>query len=258
MDQKVEGLGLQPKITKVRLHMDYSLLKTEMTQMAAQMMGEPVRVVSARPLSPEEAIGRPDRTDFPILKGKEVMVEAVFKDGRGQAFTDMPGNFQGTLQNLLDLGLRNNFERAVFIAGFNAVMCHLGGASNTVHCKDGEPKACADELPAFVEKHFGKPKIAFIGYQPAMIEKLSGSFELRVVDLDKDNIGTSRFGLVIEGPEKTDEVLEWGDIILATGSTCVNGTMTEFLNKKPVVFYGISAAGPAALHGYRRFCPYGR
>ena len=236
----------------------YSVLKAELTGVAEQMMGETVKVVSARPLSPEEAIGKPDRTDFPILKGKEVMVEAVFRDAKGQAFTDMPGNFQGSLQDLLDLDLQNNFERSVFIAGFNAVMRHFGRVSNTVHCKDGEPKACAEQLPAFVTEHFGRPKIAFIGYQPAMIEKLSQSFPLRVIDLDKDNIGAHRFGLVIEGPEKTENALSWGDIILATGSTCVNGTIVSFLNKKPVVFYGVTVAGPAALHGYRRFCPCGR
>jgi len=236
----------------------YSVLKAELTGVAEQMMGETVKVVSARPLSPEEAIGKPDRTDFPILKGKEVMVEAVFRDAKGQAFTDMPGNFQGPLQDLMDLDLQNNFERSVFIAGFNAVMRHFGRVSNTVHCRDGEPRACAEQLPAFVMEHFGRPKIAFVGYQPAMIEELYTSFELRVLDLDKDNIGANRFGLAIEGPERTIDVLAWSDVILATGSTCVNATIVNFLNKKPVVFYGVTVAGRAALHGYRRFCPCGR
>lgn len=235
----------------------FDLMKEEMKRVAKEFLKEEVKVVSTRPLSPEEAIGKPDRTDYPILKGKEVMVEATFLAARGQAFTDMPGNFEGAINDLLRLNLRNNFERAVFIAGFNAVMRYFGRASNTVHCRDSEPRLCAEQLPAFVGEHFGKPKIAFIGYQPAMLERLAVSFELRIVDLDEDNIGANRFGLVIEGPEKTEEVLEWGDIILATGSTCVNGTIVDFLNKKPVVFYGISAAGLAALHGYRRFCPYG-
>ena len=185
-------------------------------------------------------------------------MEAVFRDAKGQAFTDMPGDFRGSMQDLLALHLQNNFERSVFIAGLNAVMCYLGRASNTLHCKDKEPRVCAEQLPAFITNHFGRPKIAFVGYQPAMIETLSKSFTLRVIDLDKDNIGAHRFGLVIEGPEKTGEVLSWCDVILATGSTCVNGTIVEFLDRKPVVFYGISAAGPVALHGYRRFCPCSR
>ena len=232
-----------------------SLLKSALLEMAGQMMGETVKVVSARQLSPEEAIGKPDRTDFPILKGREVMLEAVFRDARAHAFTDMPGDFHGSLQELMDLELRNNFERAVFIAGFNAVMRHFGRISNTVHCKDSGPRLCAEQLPALVTAHFGKPKIAFVGYQPAMIEQLSQSFDLRVVDLDRDNIGAQRFGLVIEGPEKTEDILSWGDIILATGSTCVNGTIVSFLDKKPVVFYGVTVAGPARLYGYQRFCP---
>lgn len=219
------------------------------------MMTETITVVSARPLTPEEAIGKPDRTDFPILKGKEVMVEAVFKGQKGQAFTDMPGEFQGTLQDLYNLNLRNNFERAVFIAGLNAVMRYFGKISNTVHCKDKEPRACAEQLPDFVKTHFGKPKIAFVGYQPAMIEVLAPLFSMRVIDLDRDNIGASRFGQVIEGPEKTDEILSWGDIILATGSTCVNETIPIFIDKKPVVFYGISVAGTASIYEYQRFCP---
>lgn len=233
----------------------YRQLKTELAEMAEQMMGETVRVVSAKTLTPEEAIGKPDRTDFPLLKGKEVMLEAVFRGERGHAFTDMPGDFQGSLQDVLELDLRNDFERGVFIAALNAVMRHFDRVSNTVHCKDRGPKICAEKLPAFVTEHFGRPKVAFIGYQPAMLETLSKSFPLRVIDLDKDNIGARRFGLLIEGPEMTRDVLSWSDIILATGSTCVNATIGSFLDKKPVVFYGVTVAGPAALYGYRRFCP---
>lgn len=233
----------------------YDKLKTELTKIAKGMMNEEIKVVSARPLSPEEAIGRPDRTDFPILKGKEVLMEADFKGARGQAFTDMPGNFAGSLQDILNIKLRDNCERAIFIAAFNAVMRYFEQASNTVHCKDSGPRTCAEQLPAFIEEKFGKPKIAFIGYQPAMLERLSQTFTLRVIDLDKDNIGAERFGLVIEDTEKTEEVLSWADIILATGSTCVNNTITNFIDKKPVVFYGITVAGPAAFYGYRRFCP---
>lgn len=236
----------------------YDMLKKELEKMATQMLDDTVKVISSRPLTPEEAIGRPDRTDYPILKGKEFMIEATFRDAKGQAFTDMPGNFQSTLQDILDLELKDNFERAVFIAGFNAVMRYSGRVDNTIHCKNSEPKACAEKFHAFIMEHFGKPRIAFIGYQPAMIERLSASFEFRVVDLDRDNIGAKRFGLIIEGPESTADVLEWSDIILATGSTCVNNTIADFLNKKPVIFYGVTIAGFAFVYGYRRFCPYGK
>jgi hypothetical protein len=233
----------------------FSSLKAELGRMAEGMMGETIKVVSARTLSPEEAIGKPDRTDYPLLKGKEVMVEAAFRGARAQAFTDMAGNFEDSLDGLMRLDLKNNFERGIFIAGFNAVMRYFGKTANTIHCKDGKPKVCAEQLPAFVRERFGTPRIAFIGYQPAMIERLSEAFLLRVVDLDRDNIGAERFNLTIEGPEKTEEVLSWGDIVIATGSTCVNGTIGAFLGKKPAVFYGVTVAGMAALAGCTRYCP---
>ncbi|MBN2350264.1 MAG: hypothetical protein JXJ22_15600 [Bacteroidales bacterium] len=236
----------------------YNKLKKELKDILKHKETETIKVVSAKPLSPEEAIGTPDRTDFPIQKGKEVMIEADFRGSKGQAFTDMPGNFTGTVQDFLNMKLDNNFSRSIFIAGFNAVMRHFERTTGTIHCKDKEPKACAEQITTFIREKFGKVKIAFIGFQPAMIEQLSKSFEMRIVDLDKDNIGKQKFGLTIEAQEKTSEVLEWGDIILATGSTCVNGTITDFLNKKPVVFYGISAAGVAAAYGYERFCPCGK
>jgi uncharacterized protein (DUF4213/DUF364 family) len=235
--------------------MDYESLKSELAKIARSIMDEPVEVVSTRTLTPEEAIGRPDRTDYPLFKGKEVMVEASFRGARAHAFTDMPGNFQGSLRDIVNLAPRNNFEAALLVSTLNAVMRHTGRIGNTVHCRDGKPKACAEQLPGFVRERFGNPKIAFIGYQPAMIQSLSSSFTLRAIDLDRDNIGNTRFNTLIEGPEKTDEVIEWADLILATGSTCVNGTMDSFLGRKPVVFFGVTVAGLAELQGYTRYCP---
>ena len=54
-------------------------------------------VIRARIREPEEAIGNPERTDFPLLQGKERIVQADFKGSYGQAFTDMYGNYEGTL-----------------------------------------------------------------------------------------------------------------------------------------------------------------
>ena len=220
-----------------------------------QIIDEKIKVISARTLTPEEAIGNPECKDFPLLKGREVMVEAVFRQSKGQAYTNMPGEFTGSVRELLSLPLEDNFQRAIYIAGLNAIMHHYGQISNTIHCRDQEPGICASQLPDYINKHYGKPKIAFIGFQPAMIDKLSHSFELRVIDLDEDNIGKEKFGLTIEGPEKTEEVLSWGDIILATGSTSVNATVDRFIHDKPVVFYGVTIAGMATIHKLQRYCP---
>lgn len=237
----------------------YDLIKKELKDMIGGMPGETIKILSANPLSPEEAIGIPNRTDFPILKGKEFMVEATFRGAKGHAFTDMPGNFQGSLSDFLNMSFDNNFKRSLLISGFNAIMRYFGRTNSTIHCKNDEPKICAEMLPDFIKKNFGKVKIAFIGYQPAMIESLvKSSFTLRVVDLDKDNIGTNRLGVLIEEPEKTKEILEWGDLIFATGSTWVNGTVINLLGKKQLVFYGVTASGICSLQGYRRYCPFGK
>lgn len=217
---------------------------------------ELVDILSARPLGALEAIGVPERDDYPILKGKEVMIEAIFKGAKGQAYTDQPGKYSGTLKEIIELPLNNNFQRAIFIATVNAVLRYLGILDKTVHCKNQEPANCARKLVEYLLR-FGKPRIAFIGMQPGMVAELSKHFELRIVDLDPENIG-KRFGdTVVEGVGHTQEVIDWGDIILATGSTAVNDSLEGFLVNKPVIFYGVTVAGIAYLNQLEQYCPCG-
>lgn len=215
---------------------------------------EPVDI-TARTLTAKEAIGEPEKKDYPLLKGKEVMIEAQFMGGKGEAYTCMPGNFRGTIKDILDLPLSNDLERACLIAGLNAVMNELGLVERTVHCRDHDPEVCAGKLAQYVAERFGSPRICFIGFQPAMINALSGSFPIRVVDLDENNIGLVKYGVLIQGPAETEASIKWADIILATGSTAVNATMEKFVGGKPVVFYGVTVAGIAEIYDYERFCP---
>lgn len=218
---------------------------------------EEVQVISARPLTPEEAIGRPERQDFPILKGKEFMIQANFKDSSGQAYTDMPGNYHGTLREILEMPLRNNYERAIFIATLNAVMRHLKLVDKTIHCRGQEPGWCATRLVEYVREYFGNPRIAFIGLQPAMVTSLVGQFPIRVTDLDPDNVGQHKCGVMIEDAQHTEEIIDWSDLVLATGTTAVNDTLLGLIGKKPVIFYGVTISGIACLTGYERYCPFG-
>jgi len=218
------------------------------------LMSSKVEVVSARTLTHQEVIGKPERDDFPLLKGKEVMLQADFKGSLGQAFTDMPGNYSGSLQETLAMSLDNNFKRAVFIATLNAVLRYLNYISKTVHCKDKEPGECAAHLVDYIKERFGNPRIAFIGMQPAMVEALAAQFEIRVVDLDPDNVGQKKCGVLIEDAAHTKEILSWADVILATGTTVVNNTITPLLIEKPIIFYGVTIAGVAYLKGYEQYC----
>jgi len=218
------------------------------------LISSKVEVVSARTLTPQEVIGKPERDDFPLLKGKEVMLQADFKGSLGQAFTDMPGNYSGTLKEIFDMSLDNNFERAVFIATLNAVLRHLNYISKTVHCQDKEPAECAAHLVDYIKERFGNPRIAFIGMQPAMVEALAAQFEIRVVDLNPDNVGQKRCGVPIEDAAYTKKILSWADVILATGTTVVNDTLTPLLIGTPIIFYGVTIAGIAYLKGYEQYC----
>jgi hypothetical protein len=209
-------------------------------------------------LTPEEAIGRPEELDYPLLKGKERLMQAKLRGTPGQAFTDMFGRYEGTVSDILRAELRANFHRAVFVSTLNAVMNHVGLIDRAVHCRDEEPKQCSLELLSYIREKFGHPKIAMIGLQPRMVEALSKAFPLRVTDLDPDNIGKEKTGIHIEGPHKARDNLLWCDVALVTGTTIVNGTVGEFLIQKPTIFYGVTISGTAKLLGLNHFCAYGR
>lgn len=233
----------------------YDIIKSKFVDIikGRRLESEEVRVY-ARALSPQEAIGNPEEDDYPLVKGREHLMQAEFKGSLGQAFTDMYGNFSGRLGDILEMDLKNNFRRAIFISTLNAAMRHLGLVDKTIHCKDEEPRECARELVKWVTEKYGNPKIAFIGLQPRMVEELAKNFELKVADMDEDNIDREKYGLKIWGPEKTEEFLRWCDIVLATGTTVVNNSIGQFRISKPVIYYGITISGVAKLLGLKHFC----
>lgn len=215
-------------------------------------------IIKARALSTEEAIGNPESDDFPLMKGRERLMQAELEDSAGQAFTDQYGDFEGSLKTILESELNSNYRKAIFIASLNAALRHMGVIEGTVHCKDKEPSECATQLGKHIKSKYGTPKITQIGFQPRFVEELSAITKLRVIDMDTDNIGTKKFNTLIEGPEKTDDAIDWADLLLVTGTTIANGTIEFFLNKKPVLFYGTTIAGAAHLMGWDRFCYKGR
>lgn len=219
-------------------------------------MGEPISVV-ARPLTPEEAIGHPEHDDYPLLKGKERMMEARFKGVAGHAYTDQAGNFEGTLGYVLNLNMDSNYHRAVLVATVNAVLRYLGIIDKSCHCKDEDPVKCAPHLP-FMLKPFSPKKVGMIGHQPRLLETATKSFSVRICDRDPDQIYKEKSGVVIEPPDAYREIVAWCDLILATGTTLVNDTIDAFITDKPAVFYGITISGAARLLDLNHFCPLGR
>jgi uncharacterized protein (DUF4213/DUF364 family) len=215
-------------------------------------------IIRARPLTPEEAIGNPEDKDYPLITGRERMMQAEFRNTCGQAFTDMFGNFSGKLIDIAGMELRNNFRRAIFISTLNATMRYLGLVDKTVHCKDNEPRECSSKLAEYITQKYGHPKIAMVGLQPRIVESLVKGFEIKVTDMDFANINAEKFGVIIKSPEMTKEHLGWCDLAVVTGSTIVNETIKDFLTDKPVIFYGVTISGAAKLLNLEDFCYCGK
>ena len=236
----------------------YDIIKKEFVKLITEngLQGEKV-IIQATPLSPQQAIGNPEDKDYPLMVGVERLMQAEFRGSLGQAYTDMYGDFSSRLSDIVEMDLKNNFRRAIFISSLNAVMKHLGLITPTVHCKDNQPRECSYELVRYIEKNYGHPRVAMVGFQPRMVEALAKRFELMVTDMDEDNIGQEKLGVKIHDPSQTKSHLDWCDIALVTGSTIVNNTINQFIISKPVVFYGVSIAGAAKLLGLNHFCPFG-
>jgi putative heavy-metal chelation protein len=218
-------------------------------------------------LTPADAIGTPIRRDFPLVVGKERVIEARVLGARGHAFTDAPREFTGTLDEVLALDLSISPDRAVFVAVLNAVLRHLGEVMGTVHCRDEEPERCAREIAAHVLEHHGRVDVGLIGLNPAIAERLVQTFgpeHVRIADLDPDHVGTSRFGVRIQNGETAlEKLIDASDVVLFTGTTLVNSTFDRIWDRitaarKPYLTYGVTGAGVAALLGLNRICPCAR
>ena len=223
--------------------------------------------VLAKPLTPEEAIGKPGRRDFPIIIGKERILEATFLGAKGHAFTDSAREFEGTLAEVLDLEFTSNQNRAIYVATLNAVLGHLGRVTATVHCKDDDPEQCGAEIARHILERRGKAVVGLIGLNPAIAENLVqvfGADRVHISDLYRDNIGEERFGVQVwDGAERTVDLVENSDVVLMTGTTLQNGTFDDIWSAiqaqgKTGFVYGVTAAGVCALTGIERICPCGR
>lgn len=223
--------------------------------------------VLVKELTPEEAIGAPGRRDFPIVKGKERMLEAEVLGAKGQAFTDSPGEFEGKLKRVADMELTTSKNRAVYTATLNAVLNKIGQIHGTVHCKDEEPELCAAEIARHILKKYGRARVGLIGLNPAIAEKLINTFgpeHTRITDLDSDKIGKYVSDVEIwDGNRRNEELIGKSDVVIITGTTLINDTFDDLLkliekHGKEYLVFGVTIAGVSALMGLNRICPYGK
>ena len=219
--------------------------------------------IKARILSNEEAIGNPSRDDYPLLKGKEFLMEARFLDVCGQAYTDAPSELTTTLAEIANSPLDDTPQRALFIATLNAVVRYLDGDLKTVHCRNDEPETCADQIIEAI--HSADPHtVGLVGLQPAILAVLAktyGADNVLCVDRDTNLRGASKHGVPIlwGDDENTERVFSRSDVVLSTGSTVVNGSLPNLLAlsekfQTPIFFYGTSIAGTARLMSLNHLC----
>ncbi len=241
-------------------------LKGRLAEMAEEhsLFSETIEI-TARPLSPEEAIGRTSRKDYPLMTGKERLVEARYKGSIGHAFTDMPGDYRSTVGELLALDLTDNARRAFFVASLNAVYRHLFPENKTAHCRDEDPEHCGKKIAEKLYSRFGKTRIGFIGLNPAILENLAATFDPKnifAIDLNPQTIGKEKFGVLIRnGRTDLQALVEHADVLLVTGTSLGNATIDNILAlsrdaDKPCIFYGVTIAAAAHLLGFERICPY--
>ena len=224
------------------------------------------RTITVHPLLPRDAIGDAE-VDFVIKKGKEYVIEATFDKAHGQAFTGIACEWKGTLEELLSLELSDIRNRGIFVASMNAVLRALGLATGTNHCRDEDPSNCGPEITGQLETRFGPKRFGLVGLQPAILKALVNHFTrdlVRVVDLNPDNVGGSKYGIKVwDGQRDLPRLVEWSEVGLVTGSSIVNGTIDEIIKRfrdygKSLVFFGNTISGTAALLNLDRFCPFGR
>ena len=251
---------------KLSTLLDASKFKLSKIVMQRRLQDTDISIL-VKPLTPEEAIGEPGRRDFPIIEGKERVIEAQVLGARGHAFTDSPADFAGTLSQILALRLETNTNRALYIAAMNATLRYLNLCEKTVHCKDEEPARCAKEIAAHILKEWGKIRVGLVGLNPAIAEALVETFgqaNVKITDLNLQNINSSKFGLEIwDGREKTDDLAKQSDVLVITGTTFVNGTFDSIMEgvrkyNKDYLIYGVTGAGICTLMGLNRICPFGR
>ncbi len=239
-------------------------LRTILTEIAAEhdLLDESI-VIESSVLTPAEAIGTPDRQDFPLLKGKEALIQADFIDRKGQAYTDAPSRFRGSLQDIIALDLSTHRETALFIATLNAVVRYARPDLRTIHCRDGGPRRCAKQIAAYIQD-LDPRSMGIIGMQPAILETLvavMGKDRVRCIDRDEDNRNQVKEGVAIEwgDEEGLKRLFKRSALILATGSSAANGSLADILaladtTGKPVYFYGATIAGTARLIGLDHLC----
>ena len=183
----------------------------------------------------------------------EYRVTADFRGVKGEAYTENPESFEGSLGEALAIAVTEAGIDARCIAAINAVMSYLGYCAGTFPTDFDERRLYSEALFGHVIDNYGKKNIVLIGYDGYLVKKMvSDECDFWTLDRDPDNISQDRFKHVVvnSGRFNREACFAWGKIFIVTGSTLCNGTITQFLDKGvDILLYGITCAGAARLLG---------
>lgn len=202
---------------------------------------------------------RPEGDPPSTVSRPEYCVTADIDGVKGEAYTETPAAFNGTLKQALDIRPDNEGISAITISALNAAMNRLSLCPGVLPKKDEDHASYADAICRYVKEHYGKSRIVLVGYDGYLVKRfVDAGLEFWTLDRDPDNISQDRFDHVVVNSAKRnrESSFAWGDIFIVTGSTLCNGTIVQYLNSgKELYFYGITCAGAATLIGLKWFNP---
>lgn len=227
-------------------------------------LGEQVVTVVTRPSATQESTGEGIREEYALTHGDVVLVEATFSGAIGQALSDEPAQFSGTLDQALDIRLDTNGQRALFVATANAILAHLGLVRGTCHCEYPSVRECGWRVASSLWGEYPGADVGLIGFQRGFVEGLVevfGTDRVHVADLAPENLGRKEHGVPIgDSAQDTKAIIESSDVVLVSGAMVVAGALEGILKtasevQTPIILYGATAAAPAYLYNLPRVCP---
>ncbi len=200
--------------------------------------------------------------EYPIVRGKEVIMECKFRNSKAHVFTSMP--YEGTVSvgEVLNSRLNTIPKRSIFYCALNSIMRYFGLIKGTIHCRGKTPEICGKELLQVILSFYGNAPTLLIGYQPGFVEALAhGLNMLYITDMDPENIGKRVGKVVIQDHKLNEELIRSADLVISTGSSLINSTFWNILDwvikyRKKFIVYGVTIAGVAEILKLRRHCPY--
>ena len=223
---------------------------------ADALLQETVSVTAAA--EPERTL-RPEYEPFSGIARPEYCVTATLSGAKGEAYTENPEDFSGTLQQALEIPPTEKGISAVTIAALNAAVNYLHLAPGTFPEGEEARLQYADALCRFVLEHHGRENIVLVGYDGYLVKRfMDEGLIFWTMDKDPDNITQDRFHhVVVNNAKKNRESsFVWGKFFIVTGSSLCNGTIRHYLESgKELLFYGITCAGAATLLKLPWFSP---